>query len=49
MPEEALEQAQEENEALDKKARKKAEIGFGVPSVHVKRVIPTEDVQIYKI
>ena len=30
-------------------ARKKAEIGFGVPSVHFKRVIPTDDVQIYKI
>lgn len=30
-------------------AERRAKAGFGVPAVHVKRIIPTEDVQIYKI
>lgn len=32
-----------------KEAEKKAKAGFGVSSVHVKRIMPTEDVQIYEV
>lgn len=32
-----------------KEAEKKAKAGFGVSSIHVKRILPTEDVQIYEI
>lgn len=30
-------------------AEKKAQTGFGASSVHVKRIMPTEDVQIYEV
>lgn len=30
-------------------AEEKAKAAFGMPSVHVKRVIPTEDAQIYNL